>query len=165
MTGRAKTHCGPCAAKQSTALSSVKGLIANQHRRRGPVSLRSKIISWSMITWTKPTLFKKHEGIHSLEVRECWSRTRGEHPDTHLYFGGGTTTDRNQAAIDPFVGSLLAWEDRGGLLQIRKQKRKLESYVKNMYIKISATDCLSINPWPKAFSARGCQMKKSYENN
>jgi len=40
---------------------------------------------------------------------------------------------------------------------------QLESYVKNMYIKISATDCLSINPWPKAFSARGCQMKKSYE--
>lgn len=60
--------------------------------------------------------------------------------------GGGTTTGRKQAATDPFFGSVLAWEDRDGLLQIRKQSRQLESYVKNMYIKISATDCLSINP-------------------
>lgn len=161
MTERAKIHCEPCTAEQSTSLSSMKGLIAkNQHRRRQPVSHRSKIISWSMITWTKPILFKKYEGILPFEVRECWSRTRAKHPDTHLYFGVGTTTDRNQTDIDPFVGSLLAWEDRGGLLQIRKENRKLESCVENMYMKISATDCLSINPWPKAFSAKGCQMKK-----
>lgn len=130
--------------------------------RRGPVSPKMKIRSWSMIMWLKPTLFGVGRDPFPWGQSVLEQNRRKASRNASL-FEGGTTTGWNQAAVDTFIGSLLAWEDRDGLLQIRKQSRQLESYIKNMYIKISATDCLFINPWPKAFSSRGCQMKKSCE--
>lgn len=80
----------------------------NQHVRRRYVSPKNKIKSQSMITWSKPKLCKKYKGLLFLQVRECWSRVKEEPSEMLLNFGGDSTTGSNQAAINPFVVSVLA---------------------------------------------------------